>query len=190
MRKSPNTPSGWGLPTRDKTKPMPILTRVVLGMDAVGALVVLIMVVLVNIDVFGRWLFSSPLAGTLELTEMGIVAVVYLQIAQAVGARRLTRSDTFMVFLELHGKQRARLALSTTFNFFGALVFAIVVYGQFPRLIKAWSDGYYKGNVGIFTAPTWPLEAIMLIGAILATYQFCVLMLRRVRELTNYSGQG
>ncbi len=190
MKQKPESLPGQGLPAREETRPTPGLTPVVLGMDAVGALVVLAMVVLVNVDVFGRWLLDAPLAGTLELTEMGIVAIVYFQIAHAIGARRLTRSDTFLNFLDSRGKRRIRLTLSVFFNLAGTLVFATMAYGQFPRLIKAWSDGYYKGNVGIFTAPTWPLEAIMLAGASLAALQFAILTLRRVREFSHHQVSG
>jgi TRAP-type C4-dicarboxylate transport system permease small subunit len=152
-------------------------------MNAVGALLVLGMVVIVNIDVFGRWLFNSPLAGTLELTEMGVVAVVYLTIGHAVVGRRLTRSEAALGLLERRGARRTDLALRTVFNAAGAVVFTIIAWGQVPRLIDAWNYGYFKGNVGIFTAPTWPLEAIMLTGAVAAALHFAILCGRRARAL-------
>ncbi len=154
-------------------------------MNALGAIVVLGMVVIVNIDVFGRWLFNAPLAGTLELTEMGVVAVVYLTIGHAVAGRRLTRSEAALGLLDRRGARRTDLVLRTVFNAAGTAVFAIIAWGQVPRLIDAWTGDYFKGNVGIFTAPTWPLEAIMLIGAIAAAAHFAVLCLRRARALAG-----
>jgi TRAP-type C4-dicarboxylate transport system permease small subunit len=154
-------------------------------MNTVGALVVLFMVVIVNIDVFGRWLANAPLAGTLEMTEMGVVAVVYLTVAHAVGGKRLTRSDALLSFLERRDRRKVSAALRLVFNTAGVVVFALIAWGQAPRLVDAWSRGYFKGNVGIFTAPTWPLEAIMLIGAAVAGLQFLVLALRRLRELVG-----
>lgn len=163
----------------------PLLTPFSTAMNAVGAILVLGMVVIVNIDVFGRWLASSPLAGTLELTEMGVVAVVYLTIGHAVAGRRLTRSDAALGLLERRGFHRTEFALRTSFNAMGALVFAIIAFGQSSRLIDAWNYNYFKGNVGIFTAPTWPLEAIMLVGAIVAALHFAFLTLRRARALAG-----
>lgn len=162
-----------------------MLTPFTTAMNAVGAIVVLGMVVIVNIDVFGRWLFNSPLAGTLELTEMGVVAVVYLTIGHAVAGRRLTRSDAALDLLQRLKAHRAGLALRALFNAAGAIVFAIIAWGQVPRLADAWRYGYFKGNVGIFTAPTWPLEAIMLTGAIAAALHFAALTLRRARALAG-----
>jgi TRAP-type C4-dicarboxylate transport system permease small subunit len=152
-------------------------------MDALGALIVLGMMIIVNIDVFGRWLFDSPLAGTFELTEMGIVAVVYLQLAHTIRVKRLTRSDTFLNFLARVRGQAADQSLRLVFNLAGALMLGIIAFGQFPRFVDAWTKGYYKGNVGIFTAPTWPLEGIMLLGAVAAAIQFLVLACRNAKAL-------
>jgi len=174
---------GGPVPGPSTPEPGRFLTPVTTAMNTAGALVVLGMVVIVNIDVFGRWIMNSPLAGTLELTEMGVVAVVYLTIAHAVGGKRLTRSTALLGLLERRGGQRAALVLRLVFNTAGVAVFAIIAWGQVPRLIDAWSRGYFKGNVGIFTAPTWPLEAIMLAGAVAACLQFLVLALRRLRDL-------
>jgi TRAP-type mannitol/chloroaromatic compound transport system permease small subunit len=168
---------------RPVPEPTPGLTPLTTAMNTVGALIVLGMVMIVNIDVFGRWLANSPLAGTLELTEMGVVAVVYLTIAHAVAGKRLTRSDALLGVMERRGAIRTVATLRMVFNAAGAVVFAIIAYGQFPRLVDAWTQGYFKGNVGIFTAPTWPLEAIMLLGAAAACAQFVVLAVRRVRDL-------
>jgi len=172
-------------PTPPEHAGPPVLTPVTTAMNTAGALLVLCMVVIVNIDVFGRWLFNAPLAGTLELTEMGVVAVVYLTIGHAVAGRRLTRSDAALGLFDRRGARRTSLALRTVFNAAGVFVFAIIAWGQFPRLIDAWNFGYFKGNVGIFTAPTWPLEAIMLTGAIAAALHFAVLALRRARALAG-----
>lgn len=185
-----DTPPRPAAPTPDVIKGPPVLTPITTVMNTVGAIVVLGMVVIVNIDVFGRWLFNSPLAGTLELTEMGVVAVVYLTIGHAVAGRRLTRSDAALGLLQRLNARRTELILRTVFNGAGALVFAIIAWGQVSRLADAWSYGYFKGNVGIFTAPTWPLEAIMLTGAVAAALHFAALCLRRGRVLAGGPDDG
>lgn len=179
----PVKPTSEGASAPSGEPPTPVFTPFVVGMDALGALIVLGMMVIVNVDVFGRWLFDSPLAGTFELTEMGIVAVVYLQLAHTIRVKRLTRSDTFLNFLARVRRKSADQALRLVFNLAGALMLGIIAYGQFPRLIDAWSRGYYKGNVGIFTAPTWPLEGIMLLGAVTAAIQFLLLAYRNAQAL-------
>lgn len=174
--------SEGGQPPSD-TSPTPGFTPLVVGMDALGALIVLGMMVIVNIDVFGRWLWNSPLSGTLELTEMGIVAIVYLQLAHTIRVKGLTRSDTLLLFLARIRAKGAALALRMVFNLTGTLILSIIAYGQVSRLVDAWSRGYYKGNVGIFTAPTWPLEAIILLGAAAGAIQFLILAYRNLLAL-------
>ncbi|MDQ0314324.1 TRAP transporter small permease subunit [Amorphus orientalis] len=177
MANNPSTgPDEETLPS-DHSPWIPGLTPAVTGMNMVGAVVVLAMAVIVNVDVLGRWLFNAPLDGAVELTEMGIVAIVYLQLAHAVAVGKLTRSE---MLLELTERRlpRLNLALRLAFNLMGAFVLAVIVYGQVPRLISAWENGFYKGNPGIFRAPMWPLEAILLIGAAFALVQFLVLAWR------------
>lgn len=172
----------------DAPEPVPLLTPVTSLMNALGAVLVLVLMVIVNIDVFGRWLMDSPLAGTLELTEMGVVAVVYLTIAHAVAGKRLTRSDALLGLLDRRGFLRSGLVLRTAFNLLGGVVFGLIAIGQAPRVVDAWTRGYFNGNVGIFTAPTWPLEAILFLGAVAACLQFLVLAFRRLRELRTLRG--
>ncbi|SES31002.1 TRAP-type mannitol/chloroaromatic compound transport system, small permease component [Tranquillimonas rosea] len=156
----------------------------VVGMDILGALVVLGMMIVVNLDVFGRWLFNAPFQGTVELSEMGIVAMVYLQIALTIRKGRLTRADTLLSFLARTGRDRIGFVLRAAFNLSGTAVFAIIAYGQFPRLIASYNGGYFKGNVGVFTAPVWPLDTIILIGSIFASLQFLGLAISNIRNLT------
>lgn len=174
-------PSGPGeeVSPRDHAHPIPGLTPAVTGMNMIGAVVVLAMAVIVNVDVIGRWLFNEPLDGAVELTEMGIVAIVYLQLAHAIAVGKLTRSE---MLLDLTEKRlpRFNLSLRTLFNLMGAFVLAVIVYGQVPRLIAAWENGFYKGNPGVFRAPMWPLEAILLIGAVFGIIQFLVLAWQNV----------
>ncbi|NNU82049.1 TRAP transporter small permease subunit [Halovulum dunhuangense] len=162
----------------------PILTPLARLYGFAGAAVVLGLLIIVNVDVFGRFLFNRPLAGTLELSEMGIVAIVFLQLAGTIGARRLTRSDGFLGFVE---RRRSVLALymRAIFNILGAVTLLVVAYGQFPRLITSYVRGYYKGNVGIFTAPTWPLDAIVLTGVVLGAVMFVALAGVNVKKIIN-----
>lgn len=184
MKRSNNKESGETHVSPDSSR-TPVLGPLVGGMDVAGAIVVLAMMVIVNIDVFGRWLLNYPLAGTLELTEMGIVAVVYLQLARTIQCKRLTRSDTFLNYLAKKVSIKVSIMLRLGFNLVGALMLGLIAYGQAPRLIDAWNRGYYTGNVGIFTAPTWPLEAIILSGAVAASIQFMVLGYRNFSSLRD-----
>lgn len=161
----------------------------VVGFDVIGTFVVLGMMIVVNLDVLGRWLFNAPLAGTAELSEIGIVALVYLHIAHTIRSRSLIRADTLLNYLERKSKILTEQSLRCAFNLAGAVVFAIIAYGQAPRLIASWNGGYYKGNEGVFTVPVWPLDTIILVGSILASMQFLALAWANISNIRT-SGPG
>lgn len=163
---------------------VPVLTPLVRLYGFLGAAVVLGLLVIVNVDVFGRYFFNRPLAGTLELSEMGIVAIVFLQLASTIGARRMTRSDGVLGFVE---KRKPTLAFSmrAAFNILGAVMMLIIAYGQYPRMVTSYVRGYYKGNIGIFTAPSWPLDAIVFTGVVLGAIMFLTLAIVNLSKLVS-----
>lgn len=163
---------------------VPVLTPLVRFYGFVGAAVVLCLLVIVNVDVFGRFFFNRPFAGTLELSEMGIVAIVFLQLASTIGARRMTRSDGFLGFVDRR-KPELALSMRAIFNILGAIMLLVIAYGQYPRMITSYVRGYYKGNIGIFTAPSWPLDAIVFTGVILGAVMFIILAAINIIKLVN-----
>lgn len=176
-------------PLRPNFPNVPVLSPLVRLFDFSGAIVVLVMAVIVNVDVFGRFLFNAPLVGTFELSEMGIVAIVFLQLAGTIAARQMTRSETLLALVERRNEVIGHI-MRAIFNLLGMSIMLIIIIGQYPRLIDAYVRGYFKGNVGIFTAPMWPLETVMLSGATLAAIMFLVLAIQNIRAITNRNKRG
>lgn len=180
MSPPPETPETGTQDRPDIAGHTPGFSPLVIGMDACAALVVLAMVVIVNVDVLGRWLFNRPLPGSVELTEMGVVAAVFLALAHCIAVGRMTRSETLLDATQTSAP-RFNLLLRAAFNTCGAAVLLIIAYGQYPRLLDSWQFGYFKGNVGVFTAPRWPLDALLLLGVVAGMLQFLLLAARNIR---------
>ena len=68
-------------------------SRFVAGLNSVGGVLIFALVVMINLDILFRFLFNSPIDGVTELVELSIVAIVFLQLSDAVRNGRLTRSD-------------------------------------------------------------------------------------------------
>ena len=68
-------------------------------LNIIGTLLIVSVMVLVNSDVVGRGVFNSPISGVPEIVSMSIVAIVFLQVAQAFRKGRLTRSEAFLNFV-------------------------------------------------------------------------------------------
>ena len=73
-----------------------VANSLAIASNALGTLVVLALVVVLNVDVIARGVYSAPLKGTYELVQFSVVLIVFLQLADVVRVDRLTRSDGFL----------------------------------------------------------------------------------------------
>ena len=163
-----------------------IITRAfskwVAALNSVGGALIFAMIVLINLDVFSRFLFNAPIDGVTELVELSIVAIVFLQLGDAVRSGRLTRSDSLYKML-CEKKPKVGHALGVFFDLAGAAFFLTIIAGSVPRFIDAWERGYYSGNKGIFVVPVWPVRLILVIGAVTVVFVFVGLVWRHITAL-------
>ena len=146
--------------------------------NVAGSCLIFGLVVLITADVLGRNLFGTPVAGVPEIVSLSIVAIVFLQAPQALRAGRLTRSDGVIDVLK---SRRPRIAagLETLFDLCGICVLGAILYSHWPIMVRSWERNDFIGAVGNFTAPTWPVKAMLAIGAALLALQFAARILRR-----------
>lgn len=152
------------------------------SLNAVGTLCILAVMILINFDIFGRFLFSSPVPGVKEMVELSIVGIVFLQLPHALRAGRITRSDAAFSHL-LRRYPRVAHTLSALYNLTGSLLAVLIAYGSVPRFTRAWAEDHYVGNQGIFVAPVWPVRLIIVIGCICLFIQFALFLWRDLRLL-------
>ena len=142
-------------------------------LNGIGAVLILLMTVLICADILARNLFGQPVAGVAELVSLAIVAVVFLQLGQAVRADALTRAELLTNLLK-RSAPRAEALLQAIHALLGALVFAALVYGVCLKLIDAWRADEHVGVYGLFVAPVWPVYAVVTLGSLAAAWQFCL----------------
>lgn len=148
-------------------------------LNSAGGALIFALVVMINLDVFSRFLFNAPIDGVTELVELSIVAIVFLQLSDAVRNGRLTRSEG--LYNKLCAKNpRLGHWFGAFFDLAGAAFFATIIAGSIPRFIDAWERGYYSGNKGIFVVPVWPVRLILVIGAITVIFVFLGLVRRHL----------
>jgi TRAP-type C4-dicarboxylate transport system permease small subunit len=138
-----------------------------------GTCWIVLLMLLIVADVFGRNMISRPITGVAEVAARSVVAIVFLQIAAAVLAGRMTRADFLVNMLapRLPGLVRA---LNFLFCLVGALVFAAIVYASWPDTANAWRTREYFGVQGLFTIPTLPFRAINMLGAACAMIAYII----------------
>jgi TRAP-type mannitol/chloroaromatic compound transport system permease small subunit len=148
--------------------------------NVTGSVLILALVALITADVIGRGLFGTPVSGVPEMVSLSIVAIVFLQAPQALRAGRFTRSDGVLHMLRARRPAATRL-LETVFDLIGAGVLGAILFAHWPILIKSWQRGDFVGAVGDFTAPTWPVKAMLALGATLLALQFIARIIKRHR---------
>jgi TRAP-type mannitol/chloroaromatic compound transport system permease small subunit len=150
-----------------------LLDRIVVSLNAIGSLWVMLLVLLICADSFGRSFFAHPIEGVTEMVAVSMAVIVFCQLPDTIRLNRLTRSDTLMPLLTMNNSVAGRVVLAG-FEALGALIMAMIVVGMLPQMIEAYERSYYIGNRGIFTFPEWPLKALVVLGATLSMLCFLV----------------
>ena len=136
-----------------------------------GALVLLVLVAIMNIDIFSRNILNAPFRGVVEVVIFSLALIVFLQLPDVVRTGRLTRSDGFFNIVKRH-KPVAGRYMGAIFDFLGAIFFAIVLWGAVPDLYDAWVNDYFVGEQGLFTFPEWPIKIIIMVGCTVTFLHF------------------
>lgn len=143
-------------------------------MNALGTVWIFLLMVLINSDILGRELFSTPVRGTTELLALSIVGIVFLQLGHALMSGRMTRSDMVIENL-LTRRPRIGRALQGFFNLLGLVFLAVIFWGSLALFQEAIEIDEYVGAAGDFTAPTWPVRLLILIGSAATGLQYLIM---------------
>ncbi|MFC4671373.1 TRAP transporter small permease subunit [Seohaeicola nanhaiensis] len=163
---------------RPDPAPLRLLDAVTQGLNVLGSALILVLMVLFGLDVGGRVLFNAPVSGVPELVTLSIVAIVFLQIPQALRSGRMTRSEGFLTMLHARAPVAARW-IETLFDLIGIAVLWIIVSTTWPIFAKAWESNEFIGALGDFTAPVWPVKLTLMVGGAMLIAQFAARIWRR-----------
>jgi TRAP-type mannitol/chloroaromatic compound transport system permease small subunit len=144
------------------------------GMNSIGSVLILLLMVLICTDVVARSLFKAPLHGVAEIAGLAVVAIVFLQLASTLRHGRMSRAD---IFIDGFVQRRPRTghALRSLFHLLGFAVMALIVYATAPQLVRAWQDNDFVGVESVFAVPTWPVRLCVLLGCAATALQYLLL---------------
>ncbi len=164
-----------------------LIDRVTMALNVIGTLLILALMVLINADVIGRGIFLSPISGVPELVSLSIVAIVFLQVAQAFRMGRFTRTDALINALE-RWAPRARAGLEFLFCAAGLFIIWVLYSASYPLFVKSWDRNTFVGTVGDFIAPVWPVKLVLLIGCAALFLQLLMAAIRAAAGV--WTGNG
>lgn len=165
-----------------------VVDGLTLRLNMLGTLLIVVVMGLVNADVIGRGLFNAPVSGVPEMVSMSIVAIVFLQVAQAFRRGRLTRTEAVLGLLGAHAP-RLRHAVDLVFALAATALVWVLFAASAPLFVKSWTRGTYEGTVGDFTAPIWPVKLIILIGCAALLVQLLLFATAALLRLIRAGGR-
>jgi tripartite ATP-independent transporter DctM subunit len=157
------------------------LAALELGMNSVGTLGIFALMLIICADVAGRYLFNAPIQGAAEMVGYTIVTAVFLQMASTLHAGRFTRVELLIEPLEAK-RPAAAETFNAVFNLLGAGVFALIVWGTWPKLGHAWETDEITGIPGVFTFRIWPFLAVIVFGAAVTAVEFALRFAQTARR--------
>ena len=145
-----------------------------------GALVLFLMLY-GTADVLSRWLFNRPLPSTYEYMELGMVAVVYLGVAQV---QRL-RGHIAVDFVNKYLSARVNRAIEFISCLFGLLLTGVIVWWGAAAAWSSYLSGEYIGSVA--RVHVFPARVALLAGLVVL---FLRLTLQLVEDVQRMLGGG
>ncbi|MEL6609378.1 MAG: TRAP transporter small permease [Pseudomonadota bacterium] len=170
------------------------VVAVAIAANVLGALVLLALVAVMNVDVIARNLFNAPFRGVVEVVIFSMALIVFLQLPDVVRTGRLTRSDGFLGVLR-HHVPRVGSTLGRVIDAIACVFMCMIVWTVWPEFTEAFESCHffsapefgpeptgqlwvdfrdalgrcdYFGTPGILTAPWWPVRLAVAFGCALA----------------------
>jgi len=166
-----------------------VFDAVVRGMNAIGSIWILLITVLINTDVIARFAFNSPVRGVPLVITMSLIAIVFLQLPDALLAGRVTRNEALLGRFLRH-RPKLGHSLQAIYHAAGIALMALMVWYSTPRFEKGWASGAYLGNRGDFILPEWPFQLLVIVGSVAVGLQFLRLAWLDIRVLRGESVEG
>lgn len=168
---------------RTPSAPLRVFGSLVSGMNAAGSCWIVVLMLLINVEALGRSAFNKPIIGVIEMIEISVIGIVFMQLADSLRRGVLTRSDG--LFNQVMSRKPAAGHVMAIANYLSGVAFmGLIIWGSVPFFVDAWQQDYYIGVEGMFTAPVWPVALIIVIGVTVTMVQFLIMVADHYRRLT------
>ena len=154
------------------------------GMNAAGSCWIVVLMMLINAEAISRSAFNAPIIGVIEMIEISIIGIVFMQLADSLRQGVLTRSDGLFNQV-MRRKPVAGRVMAVATCAFGAVFMILIIWGSVPFFIESWENDYYIGVDGMFTAPVWPVALIIVFAVIVTMIQFLVMLTDNLAALAG-----
>jgi TRAP-type C4-dicarboxylate transport system permease small subunit len=152
------------------------------GLAAIGTIWTFGLMCLICADVVGRSFLNAPITGVAEIAAHSVVGIVFLQIGATIYGRRMTRADFLIERLHRTLPGLARV-IEIVFMLLGAAVMGFIAQAAWPGMWNSLAAREFFGVQGIFTVPTWPFRALIVLGGVAGAVAYLALLVVEARRL-------
>jgi TRAP-type mannitol/chloroaromatic compound transport system permease small subunit len=169
------------LDAAEKPQPFDPVRLLLDGLAAIGTIWTFGLMVLICADVIGRSFLNAPITGVAEIAAHSVVGIVFLQIGATIYHRRMTRAD-FLIERILARAPSLGRAIEALFYLTGAAVMAFVAQSAWPGVLNSLERHEFFGVQGLFTVPTWPFRALIVLGGAAGALAYASLLFLEIRR--------
>lgn len=152
------------------------------GLAAVGTIWTFGLMLLICADVIGRSFLNAPITGVAEIAAHSVVGIVFLQIGATIYHRRMTRAD-FLIDRIVARMPTLGRAIEVLFFLVGTAVMGFVAQSAWPGVMNSLERHEFFGVQGLFTVPTWPFRALIVLGGAAGALAYAALLVVELRRL-------
>ena len=150
-------------------------------LNAISAVWLASVAILILYDVIGREFFDSPFHGTNEIVSNSVLSILFLQLPLSILTRRSLRTTIFYGSASPRGQGYID-AVSYLLAF---LLFLVIAVGSWPNMIEAWEIGEQEGS-GVVNIPVYPIRTLVVVVSFFGM-AVCALL---VHQSLSHSGPG
>ena len=127
------------------------------GLNAISAVWLASVALLILYDVVGRELFASPFHGTNEIVSNSVLSILFLQLPLSIMTRGSLRTTIIYGKVGLRGKA----LIDATSYLLALLLFLVIAIGSWPNMIEAWAIREQEGS-GLIEIPVYPIRTLVV----------------------------
>lgn len=169
-------------------RPFDPVRMVLDALAAIGTIWTFGLMCLICADVIGRSFLNAPITGVAEIAAHSVVGIVFLQIGATIYNRRMTRAD-FLIEWVLRSAPGLGRCMEMAFTLVGAAVMAFIAQAAWDPMWNSMARSEFFGVQGLFTVPTWPFRALIVLGGAAGALAYLVLAGTGARGLLR-GGRG
>jgi len=169
---------------RPQSAPLRTFGALISGMNAAGSCWIVVLMLLINAEAISRSAFNQPIIGVIEMIEISVIGIVFMQLADSLRRGVLTRSDGLFNQV-MRRKPAAGHIMAVVTYLLGALFMGLIIWGSVPFFIDSWQKNYYIGVEGMFTAPVWPVALIIVVAVAVTMIQFVIILADHWRQISS-----